>query len=59
MGLAFVPVADVIKGYSSIIDDFDEEDYDLLDYFERIWVGQKKGRGLFQFKDLFDVFNSL
>jgi hypothetical protein len=46
MSLAFVPVADVLKGYSAIIDDFDEEDNDLLDYFERVWVGQKKGRGL-------------
>jgi len=42
MSLAFVPVADVLKGYSAIIDDFDEEDNDLLDYFERVWVGQKK-----------------
>ena len=42
MGLAFVPVSDVIKGYLSIISDFDDEDYDLLDYFERVWVGQKK-----------------
>ena len=50
MGLAFVPVADVITAYTSIIDDFDDEDYALLDYFERVWVGQKKGRGLCHFR---------
>ncbi|CAF4631856.1 unnamed protein product, partial [Rotaria sp. Silwood2] len=42
MGLAFVPVGDVLKAYSSLINDFDDEDYLLLDYFERVWVGQKK-----------------
>ena len=42
MGLAFVPVSDVIKGYSSIMKDFDAEDNDLLNYFERVWVGEKK-----------------
>ncbi|CAF1582928.1 unnamed protein product, partial [Rotaria sordida] len=42
MSLAFVPVNDVIKGYSLIINDFDAEDYDLLNYFERVWEGQKK-----------------
>jgi len=44
MGLAFVPVADVLKAYSSFINDFDDEDYPLLDYFERVWVGQKKSK---------------
>ncbi|CAF2162883.1 unnamed protein product [Rotaria magnacalcarata] len=46
MALAFVPVADVIKAYSCLINDFDDDDNPLLDYFERVWVGQKKGRGL-------------
>jgi hypothetical protein len=50
MGLAFVPVCDVIQGYSAIVDDFDPEDNALLDYFERVWVGRKKGRGPCQFK---------
>ena len=35
MGLAYVPVSDVIKAYSSIATDFD---VDLLNYFERVWV---------------------
>ncbi|CAF1447913.1 unnamed protein product [Adineta ricciae] len=44
MALAFLPVSDVTKGYSAIADDFDEKDYALLDYFERAWIGQKKGK---------------
>jgi hypothetical protein len=52
MGLAFVLVADVITGFPSIIDDFDDEDYALLDYFERVWVGQKTGRGLCHFRPM-------
>ena len=47
MGLAYVPVSDVIKAYSSITTDFDVEDNDRLNYFERVWVGPKKGRGIF------------
>ena len=47
MGLAYVPVSDVIKAYSSIATDFDVEDNDLLHYFERVWIGPKKGRGIF------------
>ena len=47
MGLAYVPVSDVIKAYSSIGTDFDVEDDELLNDFERVWVGPKKGRGIF------------
>ena len=47
MDLAYVPVSDVIKAYSSIATDFDVEDNDLLHYFERVWIGPKKGRGIF------------
>ncbi|CAF5064639.1 unnamed protein product [Rotaria sp. Silwood1] len=35
-GLVFVPVGDVLKAYSSLVNDFDDEDYLLLDYFERV-----------------------
>ena len=56
MALAFVPVSDVIKDYSTIVDDFDEEDYELLDYFERVWVEQKKGRGLCPFKYIYMTY---
>ena len=47
MGLAYVPVLDVIKAYSSIATDFDVEENDLLNYFERVWVGPKKGKDIF------------
>lgn len=56
MALAFVPVSDVTKCYAVIVDDFEdfeEEDYPLLDYFERVWVGQKKDRGLCSFKCIY------
>jgi len=53
LALAFVPVSDVVKGYALIVDDFDDEDYPLLDYFERVWVGKKKGRGLCSFKFIY------
>ncbi|CAF4459393.1 unnamed protein product, partial [Rotaria sp. Silwood2] len=52
MTLTFVSTLDVIKGYSSIMNDFDEEDYNPLDHFERVWVGQRKGRGTCQFKHI-------
>ncbi|CAF5188581.1 unnamed protein product, partial [Rotaria sp. Silwood1] len=35
-GLVFVPVGDVLKAYSSLVNDFDDEDYLLLDCFERV-----------------------
>jgi hypothetical protein len=55
MALAFLPVSDVTKGYSTIVDDFDDEDYALLDYFERVWVGQKKGRGSWSFNCIYSM----
>lgn len=50
MSLAFLPPSDVINGYSSIINDFDVEDNELINYFERVWIGEKKGRGMYYFK---------
>ena len=41
MGLAYAPVSDIIKAYSSIATDFNVEDNDLLNYFERVCVGHK------------------
>ncbi|CAF4139622.1 unnamed protein product [Rotaria sp. Silwood2] len=38
MNLAFVPVPDDLKAYPSMINDFDDEDCSLVDYFERVWV---------------------
>lgn len=45
IALAFVPVADVVQAYSSLLCDFDQEADSLLDYFEKSWVGEKKTRG--------------
>ena len=45
IALAFVPVDDVSKVYSSIIIQFDQDTDELLEYFERTWIGQKKSRG--------------
>ena len=38
MGLTYAAVSDAIEAYSSIATDFDVEDNDLLNYFERVWV---------------------
>jgi hypothetical protein len=45
IALAFVPVDDVSKAYSSMIIDFHHDADELLQYFEKTWVGQKKTRG--------------
>ncbi|CAF3334155.1 unnamed protein product [Rotaria sp. Silwood2] len=50
MTLAFVPGPDDLKAYPSMINDFDDEDCSLVDYFERVWVGQKNGRGVYHFR---------
>lgn len=48
VALAFVPVNDVVKAYMSIFNDFDHECEELLAYFEKTWVGQKRTRGIYQ-----------
>ena len=45
LALAFVPVDDVSRAYSSMIIEFDQDGDELLEYFEKTWVGQKKARG--------------
>lgn len=45
LALAFVPVDDVSRAYSSMIVEFDQDADELLEYFEKTWVGQKKARG--------------
>ena len=47
MGLTYAAVSDAIEAYSSIATDFDVEDNDLLNYFERVWVRPKKSRDIF------------
>jgi hypothetical protein len=48
VALAFVPIDDVAKAYSSIVIDFDQESDGLLEYFEKTWVGQKRMRGKYK-----------
>jgi hypothetical protein len=45
LALAFVPILDVIKAFELVADDFDDDAEDLLDYFEKTWIGEPKRRG--------------
>ncbi|CAF1126879.1 unnamed protein product, partial [Rotaria magnacalcarata] len=47
IALAFVPVGDVIKAFDIVAELFDDDDADdLLDYFEKTWIGERKRRGV-------------
>jgi len=48
IALAFVPVDDVSEIYSSMIIDFNQDADELLEYFEKTWVGEKKTRGKYR-----------
>ena len=46
MALAFVPLDQIIAGFDLIVNQLDDDDaYDLIDYFEKTWVGRPKRRG--------------
>lgn len=45
IALAFVPLGDIITGYELIVEQFDDDADDLLDYFEKTWIGERKRRG--------------
>ena len=46
IALAFIPLDQVITGFDSIVNQLDVDDADdLIDYFEKTWVGQPKRRG--------------
>ena len=45
IALAFVPLGDIIIGYELIVEQFDDDADDLLDYFEKTWIGERKRRG--------------
>lgn len=47
IALAFVPVGDVIKAFDIVAELFDDDADDLLNYFEKTWVGERKRRGMF------------
>jgi hypothetical protein len=38
-------VADIIQGFELVAADLEDEADDLLDYFEKTWVGEPKKRG--------------
>ena len=44
-GLAFVPLHQIITCFDLIVNQLDDDTDDLIDYFEKIWVGQPKRRG--------------
>ncbi|CAF4480594.1 unnamed protein product, partial [Rotaria sp. Silwood2] len=44
----------VTNGYELIAEQFDDEADDLLDYFERTWIGERKRRGAGRKKPKFD-----
>ena len=47
IALAFVPLDQVITGFDFIVNQLDDNDDadDLIDYFEKTWVGQPKRGG--------------
>lgn len=45
IALAFLPVNDVVAGFDLVSAEFDDDADDLLDYFERTWIGEPKRRG--------------
>ncbi|CAF2249018.1 unnamed protein product [Rotaria magnacalcarata] len=55
IALAFVPVLDVIKAYESIVDDFEDDADEFLDYFEKTWIEERKKRGTGRKKQRFPV----
>ncbi|CAF3361834.1 unnamed protein product, partial [Rotaria sp. Silwood2] len=54
IALAFLPLDKVTNGYELIAEQFDDEADDLLDYFERTWIGERKRRGAGRKKPKFD-----
>jgi hypothetical protein len=46
LALAFVPVSDVVGAFKQFSDVFNGDADPLLDYFEKTWIGEKKGRGM-------------
>ncbi|CAF3878141.1 unnamed protein product, partial [Rotaria sp. Silwood1] len=45
IALAFVPLDQVITGFDFICDQFDDDADDLLDYFQKTSIGEKRRRG--------------
>lgn len=45
IALAFLPLANVATGFDLVTGEFDDDADDLLDYFEKTWIGEPKRRG--------------
>ena len=46
MALAFIPLDQIVTGFDLIANQLHDDDADdLIDYFEKTWVGQPKRRG--------------
>ncbi|CAF1089885.1 unnamed protein product [Adineta ricciae] len=45
LALPFVPASEVIEAFNLLADDFDDEAENLVEYFEKTWIGEKKIRG--------------
>ncbi|CAF4923835.1 unnamed protein product, partial [Rotaria sp. Silwood1] len=54
IALAIVPVGEVTSAFDLIADQFDDDANDLLDYFEKTWIGEPKRRGTGRNKPQFD-----
>ena len=47
IALSFVPIDDVTTAFDLVAEQFDDDDDDdLIDYFEKTWIGERKRRGL-------------
>ncbi|CAF1299838.1 unnamed protein product, partial [Adineta ricciae] len=44
LAFPFVPAAEVIEAFDLLADDFDDEAENLVEYFEKTWIGEKKIR---------------
>lgn len=53
IALAFVPLDDILTAYDLIVNEFDDDADDFLDYFEKTWIGERKRRGLFIYVERF------
>ena len=47
IALAFIPVDDVVTAFDLVAQQFDDDTDDLIDCFEKTWIGQRKRRGMF------------
>ncbi|CAF1531365.1 unnamed protein product, partial [Rotaria sp. Silwood1] len=54
IALVFVPVDEVTTGFDLIANQFDDDVDDLLDYFEKTWIGEPKRRGTCRKKPQYD-----